>query len=68
MATSDRHIEIAKDTIHGSGREGYTAEEHEIRDGMEARRNDSKAMPDLPHEWPEFTDEEMAEIKAARGL
>jgi hypothetical protein len=35
---------------------------------MEAQRNESKAMIDLPHEWPMFTDEEMADIKAARGL
>ncbi len=71
---ADRLKKILHDVIMGKSPEDsdldYTAEDHEHRDELEQAVADIKAkgqIPDIPHEWPSFTAEEMADIKSRQS-
>jgi hypothetical protein len=68
---TDRLKKILHDVIMGTSHEDsdldYAAEDHEHRNVLEQQVADIKAkgqIPDIPHEWPSFTAEEMADIKS----
>jgi len=67
----DRLKKISHDVTTGTSPEDsnldYTAEDHERRNVLEHEFADMKGkgqIPHFPHEWPEFTAEEMADIKS----
>jgi hypothetical protein len=71
MMEADRLKKILHDVIMDKSPEDsnldYTAEDHERRGVLEQQVADMEAkgiIPDIPHEWPSFTTEEMADIKS----
>jgi hypothetical protein len=70
----ERLIRIYRDVIMGESPEGselnYGPEDHEQRKILERGVADIVArgqIPDIPHEWPSFTAEEMEDIKSRQS-
>jgi hypothetical protein len=67
---ADRSKQILHDVIHGNTPDSKYSEDdkahYKTLVGEAAAIGAQGYTPDLPYEWPEFTPEEIAEIKAAR--
>lgn len=70
MIQADRSKQILHDVIHGNKPDDTYSDDdkahHKLLIGEAAAISAEGYTPDLPFEWPEFTPEEIAEIKAAR--
>ena len=70
---ADRTIRIYKDVLYEVSPEEstleYDSEDLDVRVKIESQVAEIRAKgysPDIPSEWPEFTEEEMAEIRKRR--